>query len=429
MAGLALLLALRAAMPASAAALTAEEDRIVASVKTHHDDYIALLEKLVNVNSGTLNVEGVAAIATMLRPEFEALGFTTRWIPMDAVGRAGHLVAEHRATGKIGKRILMIAHLDTVFEATSPFQVFSRKGDTAIGPGVSDIKGGVMVILSALRALKEAGALPRCDITVFLTGDEERPGRPLSISRRDLIATSKTHDLALDFEPAEKQGDQDTVLIGRRSSTTWRLSAGGQPGHSQGVGMAGGYGAIYELARIIDEFRRDLPEPELTYNTSLIAGGSIAEVDSSGLRATASGKDNVIAAQAVAIGDLRTASDEQTERVRRKMREIVIHHLDRTRADITFEDGYPAMAPIPASQALVDRLGGVNSDLGLAPLVVGDPAGRGAGDISFVAHDLPGLAGMGMAGHGGHAIGESADLTSLDPQAERTAVLIARLSR
>ncbi len=427
MIGAAALLALSVGLPAMADSLSGDEQKIVASVKGHHDQSVALLEKLVNVNSGTLNIAGVTRIADMLKPEFEALGLKTRWIPMSEIGRAGHLVAEHQ--GGKGKKILLIAHLDTVFEPESPFQTMTRKGDMVEGPGVNDIKGGVVVILDALHALKEAGLLDKANVTVFMSGDEERPGQPLSTARRDLIAAGKTHDLALDFENMSRQDDKDTIHIGRRSAGSWKLTATGQSGHSSGVGLGGGYGAVYEVARIVDEFRLQLAEPHLTYNTSLMAGGTTAEPDALGTHATVSGKDNIIAAQAFAAGDIRTLSNEQTERVKKKMQDIVSHHLDKTDAKIAFEDGYPAMAPSDASQALFDKLNKINGDLGLGTLVEGNPDARGAGDIAFVAKDLPGLVGMGLAGKGSHAVGETADLTSLDPQAERAAILIARLGQ
>jgi glutamate carboxypeptidase len=421
------------ALPAVAgAALSGEERRIVASVTRHHDDDVRLLEQLVNVNSGTLNLAGVTRIADILRPQFESLGMRVRWIPMAEVGRAGHLVAEHHVTlalgGKKLKRILMIAHLDTVFDAESPFQHFTRSGNVAEGPGVSDIKGGIVVILAALRALKEAGALQHTNVTVVMSGDEERPGAPLEVARRDLIAAGKASDLALDFEAMIRSDDKDTIHIGRRGDSGWKLAVSASSGHSSLVGQAGGFGANYELARIIDEFRRTLAEPNLTYNTGLIAGGATAELSGAGT-AEVSGKDNIIAAQALAEGDLRTLSDEQTARVQDKMREIVSHHLPGSDAHIEFIPGYPAMAPTAASQALFEQLSRVNADLGLAALEKGDPASRGAGDIAFVAAYVPGLVGMGIAGRGQHAVGETADLSSIDPQAERAAVLIERVGR
>ncbi|MEJ7608857.1 MAG: hypothetical protein WKF37_21930 [Bryobacteraceae bacterium] len=98
-----------------------------------HEPFIALLESLVNVNSGTMNFSGVEKIAHMIRPEFEKLGFSTKWISMADANRAGHFVAERKGTQ--GKRLLLIAHLDTVFEPSSPFQKFERKGSSATGPG------------------------------------------------------------------------------------------------------------------------------------------------------------------------------------------------------------------------------------------------------------------------------------------------------
>ena len=421
------LLALAIAAPALADDLSGDEKKIVSSVKSHHDETVALLEKLVNVNSGSLNIAGVTRIADMLRPEFEKLGLKVGWTPMGEIGRAGHLVAEHH--GGSGKKILLIAHLDTVFEPDSPFQTFKRTGETVEGPGVSDIKGGVVVILDALQALKDAGLLQKANVTVFLSGDEEKPGHPLATARRDLIAAGKASDLALDFEAMSREGDKDTIHIGRRGAIAWRLSATGASGHSSGIGKDGGYGAVYEVARIVDEFRTQLAEPHLTYNTSLIAGGAAAEIDEQATHATISGKDNIIAAKAYAAGDIRALSEDQATQVKKKMRDIVARHLDKTNAEISFEDGYPAMAPTPASQALFDLLNKINGDLGLGALNEGDPDKRGAGDIAFVAHDVPGLVGMGLAGKGSHAVGETADLTSLDPQAERAAILIARLSR
>jgi glutamate carboxypeptidase len=413
--------------PTIAAVLSSQEHKIIAAAKSHHEENVAFLEKLVNVNSGTLNLPGVTKIADMLRPKFETLGLKVSWIPMTELGRAGDLVAEHR--GGKGKRILLIAHLDTVFEPSSPFQTYVRKGNTAEGPGTSDIKGGVVVILGALQALKDAGRLSQINVTVFLSGDEEDPGKPLAIARRDLIAAGKASDVALDFEAMARQDGKDTIHIGRRGASTWKIVASASSGHSSGVGQEAGFGAVYELVRIIDEFRLQLAEPNLTYNASLIAGGTTAEMDALATRASASGKSNIIAAQAVAAGDIRALSDDQRVRVEGKMRDIVAHHLNRTDAAIEFEEGYPPMTPTPASQALFDQLSEISRELGLGSLVEGDPAGRGAGDIAFVAHDVPGLVGMGVAGAGAHAVGETADLSSLDPQVERAAVLIERLSR
>ncbi len=402
---------------------------MVAAVEADSARNIKLLEDLVRVNSGTMNLAGVERVGQMLRPEFEQLGFQVSWVPMAKVGRAGHLIATHKGNGK-GKRILLIGHLDTVFEPDSPFQGWKRDGDIVEGPGVGDMKGGEVVIVAALRAMHVAGTLKDADITVVLTGDEEKPGEPLAEARADLIAAGKAADVALDFEGLSRRNGQDVGSIARRSSTSWTIKASAKSGHSSGICKPSvGCGAIYELARIVDEFRRELPEPNLTYNVGMILGGSQAELNAGDTGGLASGKPNVIASVAIARGDIRTLSNEQEARVRAKMTAVVGRHLDKTDAAIEFsDDGYPPMAPSEGNKALLAKLNAVNTDLGLPQMPAGDPADRGAGDISFVAF-LDGLVGMGMAGEGSHAPGETADLKSLDRQAKRTALLVTRLSK
>ncbi len=416
------------AFAGAAAAQTPEAERtIVSTVVAEHDRHIALLERVVNQNSGTLNAEGVRATAEMVRAELEPLGFDVRWIDMSETGRAGHLVATRDGGGK---NILLIGHLDTVFEPDSPFQTFVRDGSRATGPGVGDDKGGVVVIIAALRAMQAAGTLEGSNITVFLTGDEERPGAPLDVARRDLIEAGRAADYALEFENLATENGAEFGTIARRSSSSWTLTTGGRTGHSSGVfNDTLGYGAIYEMARILDAFRRELPEPNLTYNVGVIAGGTPAEIDPDGFRVEASGKTNIVAETAVARGDLRTLTPDQDARVRARMAEIVTQNLPRTTAELVFaEDGYPPMAPTPGNTALLARLNDVNRDLGLPEMAPFDPARRGAADSGFVAADVDTLGGLGVAGGGAHAEGEWADLDSLVRQAQRAAVLIGRLS-
>ncbi len=416
------------AFAGAAAAQTPEAERtIVSTVVAEHDRHIALLGRIVNQNSGTLNAEGVRATAEMVRAELEPLGFEVRWIDMSATGRAGHLVATHEGGGK---NVLLIGHLDTVFEPDSPFQTFVRDGSRATGPGVGDDKGGVVVIIAALRAMQAAGTLEGSNITVFLTGDEERPGAPLDVARRDLIEAGRAADYALEFENLATENGAEFGTIARRSSSSWTLTTGGRTGHSSGVfNDTLGYGAIYEMARILDAFRRELPEPNLTYNVGVIAGGTPAEIDPDGFRVEASGKTNIVAETAVARGDLRTLTPDQDARVRARMAEIVTQNLPRTTAELIFaDDGYPPMAPTPGNSALLERLNEVNRDLGLPEMAPFDPARRGAADSGFVAADVDTLGGLGVAGGGAHAEGEWADLDSLVRQAQRAAVLIGRLS-
>jgi glutamate carboxypeptidase len=423
-----LLLALLAFPAAAQARLTPEEQRMAAAVDAEQDRTIALLERLVNQNSGSLNLEGVRAVGQMMREELEPLGFTVRWVDMRETGRAGHIVATHPGRGR---NVLLIAHLDTVFEADSPFQRFARQGNRATGPGIGDDKGGLVVIVSALRAMQAAGTLRNANITIVLTGDEERTGSPIAVARRDLIEAGRVADFALEFENLATDGGQDVGSVARRSSTNWTITARGRTGHSSGVcGAQMGCGAIYELARILDAFRRELPEPNLTYNVGVLAGGTPAALDESGFRATAQGKTNVVAETAIARGDLRSLTPEQDARVRARMQAIVAQHLPNTSAEMVFnEDGYPPMAPTDGNRALLARLNLLNRDLGLPDMAELDPARRGAADSAFVAADVDTLAGMGAAGGNTHAEGEWVDLGSLPRQGKRAAILITRLTR
>src|SRR5690349_5554873 len=313
----------------AAAALSPAEQVMIRTVDSEQSRTTDMLQRWVDQNSGTMNLAGVEAVRRMVEPEFTALGFRTEWIDMRAAGRAGHLVARHTGSRR-GKRLLLIAHLDTVFEPDSPFQRWSRQGDLAHGPGSGDDKGGIAVIVAALRAMQAAGTLKQSNITVFLTGDEEDAGSPLAISRRDLIAEGKKADVALDFEDLSQEdgpnGPVDMGSIARRSAGSWTVTVTGRSAHSAGVG-AGNYGAIYELARIIDAFRRELPDDKLTYNVGLIGGGQTAQLDHGRIRLEATGKTNIIASTAVARGDLRAISPDQIARTRDRMRAIVAQSL------------------------------------------------------------------------------------------------------
>jgi glutamate carboxypeptidase len=410
----------------SLAALSPAEQVMLRTIDAEQARTTGFLEKIVNQNSGSHNIAGVEAVRRMVEPEFQQLGFKTQWIDMRAAGRAGHLVARH-AGSRRGKRLLLIAHLDTVFEPDSPFQRWVREGDRAHGPGAGDDKGGIAVIVAALRAMQAAGTLRQANIIVFLTGDEEDAGNPRSISRRDLVAEGKKADAALDFEDLAQENGQDMGSIARRSAGSWTVTVTGRSAHSAGVGP-GNYGAIYELARIIDQFRRELPEDKLTYNVGLAGGGQTAVLDGEKIRLQATGKTNIIAATAVARGDLRAMSQDQIDRAQAKMRNILAQSLAGTHAEISFnDDNYPPMPPTDRNRALLARLNNVNADMGLPQMGELDPVKRGAGDISFVAADVDGLVGLGPASDGSHTANEVVDLPSIFRQAKRAAILMSRL--
>lgn len=415
------------------AQISKAEAKMVATVDAEYERSVALLERLVNQNSGTMHFDGVRKVGEMMRAELSPLGFHIEWLDMSAAGRSAHLIAAKK--GRKGtKRLLLVAHLDTVFEPDSPFQKFVRKKgvgiDEAEGPGAGDDKGGMTVIVAALRAMHAAGTLKDANIEIHMTGDEEDAGDPIEATRAPLIAAGKRADVALDFEGLVRDEGRDMGSIARRSSNSWRLEVGGVTGHSSLIfSDSYGDGAAFEMARILHRFRTELPEPNLTFNVGLIAAGQEATLDAGGIRASAAGKTNIIPGIAYARGDFRTLSEAQSARVRAKMLHIVAQSTPKTSAKIAFDPGaYPAMAPTAGNSALLDRLNGVNRDLGLAEMPPLDPLKRGAGDISFVANDVDGLAGLGTYSRNDHAPGETVDLDSIRRQAKRAAILMSRLS-
>ncbi len=395
---------------------------------TNESDALRLLERLVNANSGTQNHAGVRDVGRMLRAEYDALGFQTRWADGATFGRAGHLVAER--TG-VGPRVLLIGHLDTVFEADSPFQRWERLSDSTVrGPGSTDMKGGDVIMLFALKALKAAGQLDRMSVTVVLTGDEEDPGEPIAVARKVLVDAGARSQIAIGFEDGD--GDPRTAVAARRGFTGWTLRVKGTPAHSSQIFRDDiGPGAIYEAARILNEFRTRLGgDPLRTFNAGVALGGTTLTLDSTGTRGTAYGKSNIVPEQFVVSGDLRVISPEAVAATKAQMQAIVAAASPRTSARLTFDDGYPPMAPTPGNMALLGALDRASRNLGFGPVGMDNPARAGAADVSFIAATVPQVIdGLGPGGTGGHTVNETLDVRTVAVQIARTAVLLNRITR
>src|SRR5688572_365503 len=277
--------------------LSTEEQALVAFIDAHNADAAALLERVVNINSGTQNHAGVREVGKIFLEEFSALGFKAHWIDGAPFKSAGHLVAEHPGSGP---KILLIGHLDTVFEADSPFQKVEKiDANTWRGPGIIDMKGGDVIIVQALKALASTGALKSMNITVVMTGDEEDAGEPLENAREALVTAARGALYAIGFEDGPM--DPKLAVISRRGTTAWTLRVKGKPAHSSQIFREDiGYGAIFEAARILNAFRDKLAgEPYLTFNPGAIVGGTTVEYDGVKTRGTAFGKTNVIAEHVV----------------------------------------------------------------------------------------------------------------------------------
>ncbi len=418
------------AVPAIGQILDENERRMVAWIDEHSEDAIALLQETVNISSGTMNHGGVREVGDVMRRELDGLGFETEWIEMpETMNRAGHLFG--RKLSGSGARFVLIGHLDTVFEADDAFQGFARDGDTASGPGIDDMKSGNVIIVYALKALEVIDALKEIPVVVAYTGDEEKTGKPLAVSRRELIAAGKWADIGLGFESAVHRDGQDWATIARRSSSGWMLTVEGKQAHSSGIfSEEDGAGAIFEAARILDAFYEKVRgEEHLTFNAGTIQGGTEVVYDAQQNRGTTFGKTNVIPRKVVVHGGIRTISQDQLDRARAAMRAVVAESLPNTSASIDFTEGYPAMFPTDGNRRLKTELSFINEALDRGPMPELDPSMRGAADISFVAPYTDALAGLGAIGKGGHTPHESLDLTSLPLAIKRSAILLYRLGK
>ena len=406
--------------------LSAAERALSRAVDARAPEGLALLQRIVDINSGTMNLAGVRAVGDVLRREFDALGFATRWIDGAPFQRAGHLVAEYPGSGP---HILLIGHLDTVFEPTSPFQKFERLSDsTARGPGIIDMKGGDVIIVQAVKALAATGALRGMHLTVIMHGDEEKAGTPQSLARATIRELAKTAEYAIGFE--DGSGDPHTAIVSRRSAGGWVLTSTGTPAHSSQIFRNDvGFGAIYESARVLDAFRERLAGQQyLTFNPGVALGGTDVHLDSTITDGTAAGKTNVVAKTMQVSGDLRAISPEQIAEAKRVMQEIVGQSLPGTHSAITFDDGYPPMAPTDANRLLLARYDQGSRALGYGPVVAVDPSKAGAADVSFVAPFVSAaIDGVGLAGWDDHTDKETANLHMLAPLTKRAALLLLRL--
>ncbi|RED43183.1 glutamate carboxypeptidase [Winogradskyella eximia] len=405
------------------------ERKIISAVDKFNESAISLLKKAVNINSGTMNFEGVQKVGSLFQKELDKLGFKTELTNGDAYGRAGHLIATRK--GKKGPKFLMIGHLDTVFELDSPLQEYTMQNDSIMkGPGVADMKGGDVIIILAMQALSEAGLLDDMSIEIIMTGDEEKSGKPLELSKKDLIDAAKRADIALGFENGDN--NPKTVVVSRRGSTDWKLKVSGNPAHSSQIFTETvGAGAIYETSRILNEFYIQLSkEKDLTFNPGFIIGGTTLNPDDNGTGGSAFGKTNVVSQATIVRGDLRAVSLEQLKKAKETMVKIVSENFPNTKAELHFSPGgYPPLSLTEGNTKLLGYFNTVSEDLGFGSVTAVNPRNAGAADISFTSEYVDmAIDGLGLTGGGGdHTINESGNLNTVAMQAKITAVLLYRL--
>ncbi len=414
------------------AQLSKVEKKVSKAVDKHNAETISLLKEVVNMNSGSMNLEGVKEVGMVFKAKFDALGFQTSWVDGSAFNRAGHLVAVYEGRKAKGPRLLLIGHLDTVFELDSPNQKYTMVNDTIMkGPGVIDMKGGDVIVLYAMQALKDAGLLEMLNVEIVFTGDEEKSGNPIELSKQAIVEAAKRADIAIGFE----NGDSNyrTAVVSRRGATGWELKVTGNAAHSSQIfSEKVGAGAIYEVSRTLNEFYTQLSKEQyLTFNPGLVLAGTSVDFTSGSDGGSASGKSNVVAKDALVKGDIRAVSPEQLEKAKNIMQQIVKNNYPKTQATLTFSaSGYPPLAPSEGNDKLLATYSQVSEDLGYGKVEAVHPINAGAADVSFTSGLVDAaMDGLGLSGGKDHTIDEFGELNRLPVLTKRAAILLYRLSK
>jgi glutamate carboxypeptidase len=353
------------------AAATAEQ---AATVKT--------LERLVNTETGTGNAEGMAAMAQFLEAELKSMGATVQRHKATGSVVGDNIVAS--ITGKGSKRILMMAHMDTVYPAgTLAKSPFRTDGNRAFGPGIADAKGGIAVILHTLRLIKSRGFDDFSTISVLFNVDEERG----SLGSSELIkATAAQHDVVLSFEP--NLALRESMVFATSGAATVRATIKGKPAHS-GVNPEAGVNAMVEAADFVLR-TLDLDSIEKAFRFNWTVG-------------TAGKTPNIIPDEAVIDANVRYLNPEHLATAMKTLEERAAKpRLSGSQINVQLLMGRPAFNADAVGRRLIDKAIAIYKEVG--PEMVVLPVTGGGTDAAYAAQSgKPVLEGLGLPGFGYHS--------------------------
>ena len=380
----------------------AELSRIVAASRPR---YLAELEQLVNVDCGSYTPEGVNRVASFVADALTALGSAverTPHRPEDERPQLGDLVVG-RLEGE-GPRLLLIGHMDTVFDpGTAAERPYRSDGQRAFGPGVTDMKGGLLAGLHAIAALHEAGVRPS---VTFVANPDEEIGSPFSTPVIRQLAAR--HDAVLVLECARANGD---VVSARKGIADYHVTIGGRAAHA-GVEPDKGRSAILEAAHLVLALHElNGRWPTVTVNAGVIHGGT---------------RPNVVAERCELQVDLRAATVDAFDAAAAEIERIASSPtVPDVRTELRRTAGHPPMEKSEASARLVSLAGAIAGELGFE---LRDAATGGASDANTTAAlGVPTLDGLGPVGGDDHSADEWLDLESVVPRTTLLALLIARV--
>jgi glutamate carboxypeptidase len=381
------------------------QTRLTEAVEARLPRYLAELETLVNIDCGSYTPAGVNQVADAVAESLAELGASIERIahqPAAGEPQLGDLVVGHLSGD--GPRVLLIGHMDTVFDpGTAAERPFKVSGDRAMGPGTSDMKGGLLAGLHALAALQAAGTRPA---VTFVANPDEEIGSIFSTPHIRRLAGE--HDAALVLESARATGE---IVSARKGIADLEVTFSGRAAHA-GVEPEKGRSAILAAARqVVAIHELNGRWPSVTLNAGVIAGGT---------------RPNVVPASCRLQLDLRAATRIEFEQAMAEVERMVAEpSLDGVGAELGRMALHPVMERTPAAARLAELAIAIAAELGFT---LRDTSTGGASDANTTSHaGLPSLDGLGPIGGDDHSADEWLDLGSVVPRMALLANLITRV--
>lgn len=366
---------------------------------------LALLERLVNIDSGTYNEAGLDKVGAIARDELKKLGARIEVLPA-APAKSSNIVATW--TGKGKGRILLVAHMDTVFgDGTAAARPFRVDGKRAYGPGIMDDKGGIVMALYAMKLLRDAKFDDYAKVTLILNTNEET-GSAGTLALIDKQA--REHDVAFNLEPGSPA---DGLVIWRKGSGGIELDVKGKAAHA-GVAPDAGRNAAMEVAhQVLQLSKLGDAGKQTTVNFTVINAGE---------------RSNVIPDAAHAQADVRVAVAEEFDRIDKDLARISANKLiPDTQVNAKLRRGFPPMPQNAATDGMAARARAIYGELGKKLTLEGS---GGAADASLIAAaGVPTIDGLGIVGGGIHTPEEYIEVDSIAPRLYLLARLIMDYSK
>ncbi len=381
---------------AGAASRAAEhrDEKVYRAVEANRDGALELWRQLVDIDSGTGDLQGGNRIQALLTDRLRGLGADVRAEAAETAGLPDNLIATFHRRGET--KILIIAHMDTVFgPGTAAARSFRVEGNRALGPGVGDEKAGVVNAVTALKVLRDLGFTAFNTITLLIDDSEERgsPG-----STRLIKALARQHDVEFNMEPGDPP---DAITVWRKGSATIRVKVQGRAAHA-GMAPQDGRNAATELVHQLSVIDALFPHSGdgITVNLTVITAGD---------------RNNIIPDRAEALLNVRYRHAEEFDQILSKIGEVAKDTVvPDTRVDVSHDPAFPPLTENAQIDALATRAQSIYAELG-RQLSLGGNGGASESALSM-AEGTPSLDGLGFVGGDFHTDKEWVDLSTVTPR-------------